>query len=103
MITCVQNIRIIIDFWGINKQQKYNVLEQTDKLEIRNIKDTEGYRAVQVFIQGSEHIPPEPEKVPNLMMYYIYNYNILIIYMIIINYIYIILILRKTHTQFIMK
>ena len=41
----------------------------------RNIKDTEGYRAVQVFIQGSEYIPPEPEKVPNLMMYYIYNYN----------------------------
>lgn len=41
----------------------------------RDIKDTEGYRVVQVFIQGSEHIPPEPEKVPNLMMYYIYNYN----------------------------
>lgn len=41
----------------------------------RDIKDTEGYRTVQVFIRGSEHIPPEPEKVPNLMMYYIYNYN----------------------------
>ena len=41
----------------------------------RDIKDTEDYRTVQVFIQGSEHIPPEPEKVPNLMMYYIYNYN----------------------------
>ena len=41
----------------------------------RDIKDTEGYRTVQVFIQGSEHIPAEPEKVPNLMMYYIYNYN----------------------------
>ena len=41
----------------------------------RDIKDTEGYRTVQVFIRGSEHIPPQPEKVPNLMMYYIYNYN----------------------------
>ncbi len=41
----------------------------------KDIKDTEGYRTVQVFIQGSEHIPPEPERVPNLMMYYIYNYN----------------------------
>ena len=41
----------------------------------RDIKDTESYRNVQVFIQGSDHIPPEPEKVPNLMMYYIYNYN----------------------------
>jgi len=40
-----------------------------------DIKDTKGYRTIQVFIQGSEHIPPEPEKVPNLMMYYIYNYN----------------------------
>ena len=41
----------------------------------KDIKETEGYRTVQVFIQGSEHIPPNPEKVPNLMMYYIYNYN----------------------------
>lgn len=41
----------------------------------RDIKNTESYRAVQVFIQGSELIPPESEKVPNLMMYYIYNYN----------------------------
>lgn len=41
----------------------------------RDIKDTEGYRTVQVFIQGSEHIPPEPEKNPNLMNYYVYNYN----------------------------
>ena len=37
----------------------------------RNINDTEGYRSVQVFIQGSEHIPPAPEKVPNLMNYFI--------------------------------
>lgn len=41
----------------------------------RDIKDTEGYRTVQVFIQGSEYIPPEPEKIPNLMNYYVYNYN----------------------------
>lgn len=39
----------------------------------RNIKETEGFRIVQVFIQGSDHIPPEPEKVPNLMNYYVYN------------------------------
>ena len=41
----------------------------------RSIKDTEGYRKVQVFIRGSEHIPPEPNKIPNLMNYYVYNYN----------------------------
>lgn len=41
----------------------------------RDIKDTQGYRSIQVFIQGSEYIPPEPEKVPNLMNYFIYNYT----------------------------
>ena len=41
----------------------------------KNIKETSGFRKVQVFIQGSDHIPPEPEKVPNLMNYYVYNYN----------------------------
>lgn len=41
----------------------------------KDIKETEGYRKVQVFIRGSEHIPPEPQKIPNLMNYFIYNYN----------------------------
>lgn len=41
----------------------------------RDIKDIEGYRTVQVFIRGSEHIPPAPEKIPNLMTYFVYNYN----------------------------
>ena len=41
----------------------------------RDIKDTEGYRTVQVFIRGSEHIPPAPEKIPNLMNYFVYNFN----------------------------
>ena len=41
----------------------------------KDIKDTAGYRTVQVFIRGSEHVPPSPEKIPNLMNYFIYNYN----------------------------
>lgn len=41
----------------------------------KNIKETDEYRTVQVFIRGSEHIPPAPEKIPNLMNYYVYNYN----------------------------
>ncbi|MBR2290044.1 MAG: Fic family protein [Clostridia bacterium] len=41
----------------------------------KDIKDTQGYRTVQVFIRGSEHIPPAPEKIPNLMNYFVYNYN----------------------------
>lgn len=41
----------------------------------KNIKNTEGYRKIQVFIQGSEHIPPKPEQIPNQMNYFVYNYN----------------------------
>ena len=41
----------------------------------KNIKETDEYRTVQGFIRGSEHIPPAPEKIPNLMNYYVYNYN----------------------------
>lgn len=41
----------------------------------QDIKDTKGYRNVRVMIRGSEHIPPSPEQVNNLMMYFIYNYN----------------------------
>ncbi len=41
----------------------------------KNIKETQGYRKIQVFIQGSEHIPPKPEQLSNLMNYFVYNYN----------------------------
>lgn len=64
------------------KELKSDNIELTEKLikDInetinKNIKEIEGYRKLQVFIQGSEHIPPKPEKLPNLMNYYIYNYN----------------------------
>lgn len=50
-------------------------IKRLNEIINKNIKETEGFRTVQVFIQGSEHIPPEPEKVPNLMNYFIYNYN----------------------------
>lgn len=50
-------------------------IKQLNQTINRNIKETEGFRTVQVFIQGSEHIPPEPEKIPNLMNYFVYNYN----------------------------
>lgn len=41
----------------------------------KDIKYTIGYRKVQVFINGTEYIPPEAPKVSNLMNYFIYNYN----------------------------
>ena len=67
--------------WIDIRKGKYNeefnerFIKKLNETINKDIKDTEGYRTVQVFIQDSEHIPPEPEKVPNLMMYYIYNYN----------------------------
>lgn len=64
-------------FENIQNNEDFNekFIKKINKTINRDIKDTEGYRSVQVFIQGSEHIPPKPEQVPNLMMYYIYNYN----------------------------
>ena len=50
-------------------------IKKINEIINKNIKETEGYRKLQVFIQGSEHIPPKPEQVPNLMNYFVYNYN----------------------------
>ena len=57
------------------KELDEKFIKNINEIINKNIKETEGYRKVQVFIRGSEYIPPEPEKIPNLMMYYIYNYN----------------------------
>lgn len=51
------------------------LIRKINKIINTDIKDLDGYRTVQVFIKGSEHIPPKPEQIPNLMMYYVYNYN----------------------------
>ncbi len=58
-----------------SKELDERLIKKLNEIINRDIKDTEGHRTVQVFIQGSEHIPPEPEKIPNLMLYHIYNYN----------------------------
>lgn len=52
-----------------------NLIKNINNIINKDIKDSIGYRKVQVFIQGSEHISPKPEKIINLMNYYIYNYN----------------------------
>lgn len=41
----------------------------------RNIDEIDGYRTVQVFIQGAEHLPPAPAMIKNQMMYFLYNYH----------------------------
>lgn len=51
------------------------LIKQMNEVINQDIKDTKGYRNVRVMIRGSEHIPPSPEQVNNLMMYFVYNYN----------------------------
>ena len=56
---------------GLTERFIKNINEEINK----NINDTKSYRKVQVYIKGSEHIPPRPEQIPNLMNYFVYNYN----------------------------
>ena len=41
----------------------------------RNINETNGFRKINVFIRGSEYIPPDAKEVPTRMSYFVYNYN----------------------------
>lgn len=50
-------------------------IKRLNEIINNNIKNTQGYRKVQVFIQGSEYIPPKPEQILNQMNYFVYNYN----------------------------
>ena len=47
----LSNIRKIIDFWGINKKQEYQIIEEQDNLEIMNIRDVET-RINYIFLTG---------------------------------------------------
>lgn len=68
-------LELIFEYLKENTQLDERIIKNINEIINKDIKDTKGYRKVQVFIRGSEHIPPEPEKIPNLMNYYIYNYN----------------------------
>ena len=58
-----------------NAEFDERLIKEINETINKNIKETQGFRKIQVFIQGSDHIPPEPEKIPNLMNYFVYNYN----------------------------
>ena len=68
-------LELVFEYLKDNTDINEKFIKDINETINKDIKDTEGYRKVQVFIRGSEHIPPEPEKIPNLMNYYIYNYN----------------------------
>jgi len=50
-------------------------IQEIGKIINKNILDIDGFRKIQVIITGAENIPPAPEKIMNLMHYYISNYN----------------------------
>ena len=55
-------------------------LEASDIIHInefinKNIKDTTGYRKINVRIRGSQYIPPDANQIPMKMLYFIDNYN----------------------------
>lgn len=52
-----------------------NFIKELNKIINKDIKEIEEYRKIQVFIRGAEYIPPAPEKIQNLMFYFIDNYN----------------------------
>ena len=64
-------------FENLNNKDAFDerFIKKLNEIINKDIKNTEGYRKVQVFINGTEYIPPEAEKVPNLMNYFVYNYN----------------------------
>ena len=66
-----------IVFENLQEKREFDerFIKKLNETIYKNIKETSGFGKVQVFIQGSDYIPPEPEKVPNLMNYYVYNYN----------------------------
>ena len=68
-------LELVFDNLKANADFDERFIKNLNETINKDIKDTEGYRKVQVFITGTEYIPPEPEKVPNLMNYFIYNYN----------------------------
>jgi len=70
-----KSLELVFDNIKTGSDFNERFIKQINETINKDIKYTEGYRKIQVFIQGSEHIPPSAEKVPNLMNYFVYNYN----------------------------
>lgn len=66
---------ILFDKLKTNCELDEKFIKEINQTINKDIKDTVGYRSVRVMIKGSEHIPPKPEELNNLMMYFVYNYN----------------------------
>lgn len=68
-------LEIVFNNLKLNEPFDDKFIKKLNEVINKDIKDTKDYRKVQVFINGTDYIPPSAERVPNLMNYYIYNYN----------------------------
>lgn len=68
-------LTILFEALKANDNLNDRLIKKLNETINQDIKNTEGYRKIQVFVNGSSHIPPAPEKIPNLMNYFVYNYN----------------------------
>ncbi|MEG1142682.1 MAG: Fic family protein [Clostridia bacterium] len=68
-------LNLVLEYLDKNNKLNEMFIKNINEIINDNIKDIKEFRKLQVFIQGSEYIPPAPEKISNLMMYYIDNYN----------------------------
>ena len=55
-------MELVFDNIQHNQEFDERLIKKINETINKDIKDTEGYRKVAVFIRGSEHIPPEPKK-----------------------------------------
>lgn len=60
---------------NLDQELTENIIKKLGEFINKNINEQSGYRKVPVRIRGAEHIPPEPQQLPQKMMYYVYNYN----------------------------
>lgn len=59
----------------LNENLTEKLIRETAIIINKNINEISGYRAIPVFIKGAEHIPPQPNQINQLMMYFVHNYN----------------------------
>ena len=68
-------LEFMFDFLSEEHELDDLFIKKLNMIINKDIKDTEGYRKVQVFIKGTDYIPPEANQIPNKMFYFIDNYN----------------------------
>ena len=50
-------------------------IRKLDEIMTKNISNVKGYRKTITLIKGSTYVPPPPERIPMLMLYFVDEYN----------------------------